>query len=56
MNKPDAALLETFASSVARGDLKSQVSEVVSFSDLPLAIERNRTASRIGKVVVDLSR
>ncbi len=56
INKPDAALLETFASEVARGALKAHVSEVVSFADLPLAIERNRTASRIGKVVADFSR
>lgn len=56
INKSDAALLETFASEVARGALKAHVSEVVSFADLPLAIERNRTASRIGKVVADFSR
>ncbi|MBA1276045.1 NADP-dependent oxidoreductase [Stutzerimonas azotifigens] len=56
MNKPDAALLETLASDVARGALKSRVSEVFGFADIPLAIERNRIASRAGKVVADFSR
>jgi NADPH:quinone reductase-like Zn-dependent oxidoreductase len=56
MNKPDAALLETLAADVAAGTLKSPVSEVVGFNDLPAAIERNRTTSRTGKVVADFSR
>jgi hypothetical protein len=34
----------------------STVSEVVGFDDIPAAIERNRTGSRIGKVVADFSR
>jgi NADPH:quinone reductase-like Zn-dependent oxidoreductase len=56
MNKPDVALLEKLAADVASGTLKSKVSEVVGFADIPLAIERNRTASRTGKVVADFSR
>jgi NADPH:quinone reductase-like Zn-dependent oxidoreductase len=55
MNKSDTALLETLAADVAAGTLKSLVSEVVGFNDLPAAIERNRTASRTGKVVADFS-
>ena len=56
MNKADTALLETLAADVAAGTLKSLVSEVVGFNDIPAAIERNRTASRTGKVVADFSR
>lgn len=56
MNKPDAALLETLAAEVASGALTAKVGEVVGFADIPLAIERNRTASRAGKVVADLLR
>jgi NADPH:quinone reductase-like Zn-dependent oxidoreductase len=56
MNKPDAALLEKLAVDIAKGTLKSQVSEVVGFADIPAAIERNRTHSRTGKVVADFSR
>jgi NADPH:quinone reductase-like Zn-dependent oxidoreductase len=56
MNKPDAALLEKLAADIAKGTLKSKVSEVVGFADIPAAIERNRTHSRTGKVVADFSR
>lgn len=56
MNKPNVALLEKLALEVARGTLKSKVGEVVDFADIPHAIERNRTASRSGKVVADFSR
>jgi NADPH:quinone reductase-like Zn-dependent oxidoreductase len=56
MNKPDAALLEKLAADVVSGALKSKVSEVVGFAEIPGAIERNRTGSRIGKVVADFSR
>lgn len=56
MNKPDAALLDTLAAEVAGGTQVSTVSEVVGFHDIPAAIERNRTTSRIGKVVADFSR
>jgi NADPH:quinone reductase-like Zn-dependent oxidoreductase len=56
MNKPDAALLEKLAVDIAKGTLKSKVSEVVGFADIPAAIERNRTHSRAGKVVADFSR
>ncbi len=56
MSRPDAALLEKLAADVAAGTLKSRVSEVVGFNDIPAAIERNRTESHAGKVVVDFSR
>jgi NADPH:quinone reductase-like Zn-dependent oxidoreductase len=56
INKPDAALLEKLAADIATGTLKSKVSEVVGFADIPAAIERSRTDSRIGKVVADFSR
>lgn len=56
MNKPDAGLLRKLAIDVTDGTLKSKVSEVVGFNDIPAAIERNRTASRTGKVVADFSR
>jgi NADPH:quinone reductase-like Zn-dependent oxidoreductase len=56
MNKPHAALLEKLAADIAEGTLKSNVSEVAGFADIPAAIERNRTHSRTGKVVADFSR
>ena len=60
INKPDAALLQAFAGDIAAGTLKSEVSEVVGFADIPAAIERNRTGSstspRAGKVVADFTR
>lgn len=56
MNKPDAALQEKLAADIAKGALKSKVSEVVAFAGIPAAIERNRTGSRIGKVVADFLR
>jgi NADPH:quinone reductase-like Zn-dependent oxidoreductase len=56
MNKPDPELLETLAKEIANGTLQSKISEVVGFADIPKAIERNRTASRAGKVVADFSR
>jgi NADPH:quinone reductase-like Zn-dependent oxidoreductase len=56
VNKPDAALLERLAAEIAQGTLISKLSEVVSFDDIPAAIERNRTDPRIGKVVADFSR
>jgi len=56
MNKPDTALLERLAAEVAQGALISKLGEVVGFDDIPVAIERNRTAARIGKVVADFSR
>ncbi|MBB4594746.1 NADP-dependent oxidoreductase [Xanthomonas cannabis] len=56
VNQPDVALLETLAAEVVTGAQTSTVSEVVGFAQIPQAIERNRTASRAGKVVTDLSR
>jgi len=56
MNQPDPALLEKLARDVADGSLKSHVSEVVGFQDIPAAIERNRVGSHAGKTVADFSR
>ena len=56
MNKPDADLLGKLATDIAKGELKSTVSDVVAFAEIPAAIERNRTGSRIGKVVADFMR
>lgn len=56
MNKPDPELLEKLAIDVADGTLQSRIGGVVGFADIPEAIERNRTVSRTGKVVVDFSR
>lgn len=56
VNEPDGALLARLAADVANGSLKSTVSEVVGFNEIPRAIERNRTGSRFGKVVADFSR
>ncbi|UCJ16141.1 NADP-dependent oxidoreductase [Pseudomonas sp. MM211] len=55
MNKPDPVLLEKLAKEVASGTLQSRLGEVVSFTDIPKAIERNRTVSRTGKVVADFT-
>lgn len=55
MNKPDAERLRVIADEVARGSLQSRINAVVSFDDLPAAIERNRTRPQIGKTVVDFS-
>jgi NADPH:quinone reductase-like Zn-dependent oxidoreductase len=55
MNKPDPQLLEKLAREVASGTLQSRIGNVVGFSDIPDAIERNRT-SRTGKVVADFTR
>jgi NADPH:quinone reductase-like Zn-dependent oxidoreductase len=56
MNKPDPQLLEQLAREVANGTLQSRIGDVVGFSDIPRAIERNRTVSRTGKVVADFTR
>lgn len=56
MNKPDTALLERLAAEIAQGTLVSKLGEAVGFAEIPAAIERNRTDSRIGKVVADFSR
>lgn len=56
MNQPDAARLADIARQVAAGRLQSQVAAVVSFEDLPAAIERSRTLPQMGKTVVDFLR
>lgn len=56
MNKPDPVLLEKLAGEVASGRLQSRLGSVVGFTDIPEAIERNRTVSRTGKVVADFFR
>ena len=55
MNTPDAARLQSIAEDVAHGRLQSKVNAVVSFDELPEAIERNRTQPQIGKTVVNFS-
>ena len=41
---------------VASGTLQCRIGKVVGFTDIPEAIERNRSASRTGKVVADFTR
>ena len=53
--KPDAQLLGRLASQVSQGELQARIGEVVSFADLPQAIERNRTRASHGKTVVDFA-
>jgi len=53
--QPDAALLARLADDVAGGALKSRVSEVISFDDIPAAIERNRVGAHSGKTVADFT-
>lgn len=55
MNTPDAERLRSIADHVALGSLQSRIDAVVSFDELPAAIERNRTRPQIGKTVVDFS-
>ncbi|MBE8715729.1 NADP-dependent oxidoreductase [Cellvibrio polysaccharolyticus] len=54
-NSPDAAHLQAVAEDVVQGRLRSKVSTVVNFDELPAAIERHRTHSQPGKTVVTLS-
>jgi len=53
--QPDAALLAKLANDVAGGVLKSRVSEIVRFDDIPAAIERNRVGAHSGKAVADFT-
>ena len=53
--QPDAALLAKLADDVAGGALKSRVSEVIPFDDIPAAIERNRVGAHSGKTVADFT-
>ncbi|MFZ6766872.1 NADP-dependent oxidoreductase [Undibacterium sp. Di26W] len=55
MNTSDAARLQMIAEDVAHGRLQSKVNAVVSFDELPEAIERNRTQPQVGKTVVNFS-
>lgn len=55
-NKPDTARLAAIAAQVAAGSLRSTIAEVVSFDDLPTAIEHNRTGHAPGKIVADFTR
>ena len=54
--KPDTAGLATIAQQIADGSLRPMIGEVVSFEDLPWAIERNRTGHAPGKTVADFTR
>lgn len=56
VNKSDTPLLARLSAEIAQGSLISKVSDVVGFTDIPAAIERNRTGPRIGKVVADFAR
>ena len=56
MMRPDAERLRAIADQVAAGELVSTIAEVVAFSDIPAAIERNRTGHAPGKIVVDFTR
>jgi NADPH:quinone reductase-like Zn-dependent oxidoreductase len=56
VNSSDTALLEKLTADIAAGTLKSRVSEVVGFDNIPSAIERNRTESHAGKAVADFTR
>jgi len=55
MNQPNPELLEKLAIEVSNGTLQFRIGQVVSFTDIPNAIERNRTVSGTGKVVADFS-
>lgn len=55
MNTPAPARLEEIAEQVAFGQLRSRIAATVRFSDLPAAIERNRTEPQQGKTVIDFS-
>jgi N-ethylmaleimide reductase len=54
MTRPDPERLAEILQAVSEGRLKSQVAETVALSDLPAAIERNRTGHAPGKMVVVL--
>jgi NADPH:quinone reductase-like Zn-dependent oxidoreductase len=54
-NKPDTVRLAAIVQQVAAGALRSTIAEVVSFEDLPSAIERNRTGHAPGKIVADFT-
>ena len=55
MNQPNPELLEKLALEVSNGTLQFRIGDVVSFTDIPNAIERNRTVSGTGKVIADFS-
>ncbi|URK86158.1 zinc-binding dehydrogenase (plasmid) [Rhizobium sp. RCAM05350] len=46
---------KAIAQQVAAGALRSTIADVVSFDDLPSAIEHNRTGHAPGKIVVDFT-
>lgn len=54
--RADHERLKLIAEAVAAGELKSAVSEVVSFAGLSAAIERNWTGHAPGKIVLDTTR
>ncbi|ENV92293.1 hypothetical protein F937_01684 [Acinetobacter calcoaceticus ANC 3680] len=55
MNQPNPELLEKLALEVSNGTLQFRIGDVVSFTDIPNAIERNRIVSGTGKVIADFS-
>jgi NADPH:quinone reductase-like Zn-dependent oxidoreductase len=54
--KPDTAQLAAIAQQIADGSVRLTLGEVVSFEELPAAIERNRTGHAPGKAVADFTR
>lgn len=55
MNQPNPELLEKLALEVSNGTLQFRIGDVVNFTDIPNAIERNRTVSGTSKVIADFS-
>jgi N-ethylmaleimide reductase len=53
--QPDSERLRKIAEAAAAGELSITISETVSLSDVPTAIERNRTGHGPGKIVTDLT-
>lgn len=54
MTKADPALVEKVARQIVDGRVSQRIESVVSFEELPQAIERNRTQPHLGKVIAAL--
>jgi NADPH:quinone reductase-like Zn-dependent oxidoreductase len=54
--KTDTSQLAAIAQQIADGSVRLTLGEVVSFEELPAAIERNRTGHAPGKAVADFTR
>lgn len=55
MMQPDADRIGRVAAAAASGELSVTIAETVSLSEVPAALERNRTGHGPGKAVVDLT-